>query len=184
MAEFSKPDQERRDRLTIGLHWATAILVAIQFVIGKTAPLLPRSPLRVDIWSMHVVFGFVLCLVILAGVFWRWMRGRDPATDGGALHALASLTHHLLEVLLIIIAALGVLNVFAHAFPLFNAVDFPRLGDLRLMRRINAWHALTANILIVIALFHGAAALFHHYVLRDDVLRRMWPGFGGREVGR
>jgi cytochrome b561 len=26
---------------------------------------------------------------------------------------------------------------------------------------------------------HAAAALFHHYVVRDNTLRRMLPGMGG-----
>ena len=37
------------DKTTIRLHRATAILVAIQFLIGRTTNFLPRSPLRVDI---------------------------------------------------------------------------------------------------------------------------------------
>jgi cytochrome b561 len=163
------------DRHTIGLHWATAVLVAIQFVIGKTTPLLPRGPLRVDIWSMHIVLGFVLASVIAAGSLWRLRRRAAPAAEHGILQVVATATHRLLEALLITIVALGILNVFAHAFPLFNIMHFPRLGGLQFMRRINAWHELVADTLVAIALLHGGAALFHHYVLKDNILR-MWPG--------
>jgi cytochrome b561 len=36
-------------------------------------------------------------------------------------------------------------------------------------------HALSANWIMILAGLHAAAALFHHYILRDDVLRRMSP---------
>jgi cytochrome b561 len=64
---------------------------------------------------------------------------------------------------------------FAHAFPLFNLWHFPKLGDDEFMRRVNAWHGFVANILVMVVLFHSAAALIHHCVTGDGVLRRMWP---------
>jgi len=53
------------DKVTIRLHWATAVLVAIQFLIGRTTNFLPRGPLRVDIWSVHVMLGFALAVVVV-----------------------------------------------------------------------------------------------------------------------
>jgi cytochrome b561 len=43
------------------------------------------------------------------------------------------------------------------------------------MHRIGGYHALAANALAILAGLHAAAALFHHYVMRDDILRRMLP---------
>jgi cytochrome b561 len=77
--------------------------------------------------------------------------------------------------MLLVMVVLGITNVFAHAFPLFNLWHFPKLGDSEFMRRVNAWHGFVANILIMVVLLHSAAALFHHYVMGDGVLRRMWP---------
>jgi len=62
-----KVSPEIYDNTTITLHWATAILVAIQFLIGTTTNFLPCGPLRVDIWSIHVMFGFTLAIVVVAG---------------------------------------------------------------------------------------------------------------------
>ena len=67
------------DKTTIGLHWTIAMLVAIQFLIGRTTNFLPRGPLRVDIWSVHVLFGFTLTAVVIAGIIWRATRGRRLA---------------------------------------------------------------------------------------------------------
>jgi cytochrome b561 len=40
---------------------------------------------------------------------------------------------------------------------------------------IGDWHALAANAILILAGVHAAAALFHHFILRDGVLRRMLP---------
>jgi cytochrome b561 len=167
------------DKVTIRLHWATAVLVAIQFLIGRTTNFLPRGPLRVDIWSLHVMFGFALAVVVVAGILWRALYGRRlPPPERGVRHLVAVATHRLLDGLLLIIIGLGVTNVFAHAFPLFNLWHFPRLGDDAFMHSVNTWHGLVANIIVAVALLHAAAALFHHYVVKDGVLRRMWPAAG------
>ena len=80
-----------------------------------------------------------------------------------------------LDLLLLIMVALGITDVFAHGFPLFNLWHFPKFGDDEFLRSVNAWHGLVANIIAAVALFHSAAALFHHHVIKDGVLRRMWP---------
>jgi cytochrome b561 len=162
--------------MTIALHWATAILVAIQFLIGRTANLLPRGPLRVDIWSAHVLFGLAFGSTVVLGMLWRATRGRRlPPLNRGVLHLTAVATHRLLDLLLLVTVALGITNVFVHGFPLFNLWHFPKLGDGDFMRNVNAWHGFVANIIVVVALFHSSAALFHRHVIKDGVLRRMWP---------
>ena len=70
MTDHCGSPPEVDNRTTITLHWATAILVAIEFLIGRTTGLLPRGPLRVDIWSVHVLFGFAFAGVVLVGMLW------------------------------------------------------------------------------------------------------------------
>jgi cytochrome b561 len=125
------------DRTTITLHWATAILVAIEFLIGRATSLLPRGPLRVDIWSVHVLFGFAFAsvVVVVVGMLWRATHGRGLSPlNRGVLHLTAVATHQLLDLLLLIMVALGITNVFAHGFPLFNLWHFPKFGGDEFMR--------------------------------------------------
>jgi len=176
VTDQSESPPEVYDRATITLHWATAILVATRFLIGRTTNFLPRGPLRVEIWSAHVLFGFALAGTVVLGMLWRITHGRRlPPFNRGVLHLTAVATHRLLDLLLLVMIALGITDVFAHGFPLFNLWHFPKLGGEEFMRSINAWHGLIANIIIAVALFHSAAALFHRHVVKDGVLRRMWP---------
>ena len=43
------------------------------------------------------------------------------------------------------------------------------------MHQIEGWHALATNTVLMVAGLHTAAALFHHFILRNATLRRMLP---------
>lgn len=164
------------DKLTIRLHWATAALVSILWLMGRTIGFMPRGPLRIDMWSVHILLGTALACVLVARIVWRSTNGRKlPSPDHTALELLARAVHGLLYLLLVAVVVLGVINVFTHAFPLFNMWRFPKIGGSELRKAINNWHDLAANIIMVVALLHATAALIHHYACRNTVLRRMWP---------
>jgi cytochrome b561 len=164
------------DKTTIRLHWATAALVSILWLMGRTIGFMPRGPLRIDMWSVHVVLGTALACVLIARIIWRATNGRKlPSIDHSTLHLLSRAVHWLLYLLLATVVVLGVINVFTHAFPFFNVFRFPKIGTGDLRMKINHWHDLTANIIMAVALLHATAALLHHYVIKDSVLRRMWP---------
>ncbi|KRQ95762.1 hypothetical protein CQ12_03140 [Bradyrhizobium jicamae] len=169
------------DSTTITLHWVIAILVTIRFLIGRTTNFLPRGSLRVDIWSVHVVFGFAFASAVVLEMLWRATRSRRLAPlDRGLIHLTAVAMHRLLDLLLLIMVALGITDVFAHGFPLFNLWHFPKFGGDEFLRSVNALHGFLANIIVAVALLHSVAALFHHHVIKDGVLRRMWPTITGR----
>jgi cytochrome b561 len=70
---------------------------------------------------------------------------------------------------------LGVVNAFVRGYNLFDLVSLPQLGDRAMRKPITHWHGLAANLLLALAGLHAAAALFHHYIIRDSVLARMVP---------
>ncbi len=171
----------RYDAMTIRLHWATAMLVALLWIMGQTADWFPRGPLRLDYWSLHVLLGFALLVVLGWRIIWRARGGRTlPAADHGLLQAAATATHYLLYALLVTVVILGVVNAFVRGFSMFGLFHLPQIGDPELKRPINRWHELAANAVLCVALFHAAAALVHHYVWRDGLIRRMMPGPAGR----
>ena len=53
----------------------------------------------------------------------------------------------------------------------------PYLAQSRqLGHQIMEVHELLANAIVVVAGLHAGAALFHHFFMKDDVLRTMLPG--------
>jgi cytochrome b561 len=73
----------------------------------------------------------------------------------------------------------GVATELLRGDSFFGLLQLPKPGDLAgparraLAEKIGSLHGLGANIILVLAGLHAAAALFHHYALKDTVLRRM-----------
>jgi cytochrome b561 len=166
------------DTTTIVSHWSTTALVVALWIIGQTADWTPRGAIRTDYWSIHVVLGFALAVVLTWRILWRALRGRRlPPSDSGILRLLAEAAHYALYAFLLIVVILGVVNAFVRGYNLFDLIHVPQIGDAALRKPVTHWHGLAANVLLGLAFLHALAALAHHYVLKDDVLRRMLSRF-------
>jgi cytochrome b561 len=168
----------RHARTTIVLHWMTALLVAALWTIGQTIDFAPKGAARVDYRSIHMTLGIILCAVLIVRLVWRTTQGGMlPALQQGVMLVVARATHWLLYALLLTTVTLGVLNVWAQGDSVYNLVTVPQWhpGDRPFIHQIGGWHALAANAVLIVAGLHSAAALFHHFVLRDATLRRMLP---------
>ena len=168
----------RHDSTTIALHWISALLVVVLWTIGQTVDVCPNGPLRIDYRSVHIVLGAALGAVLLVRLGWRLTRRETPPPiDHGVLQAIARATHWLLYALLFIPVGLGAANVWVRGDAILNLFRVPAYdpGNRALIHLVGGWHALAANTVLIVAGVHAAAALFHHYVLRDATLRRMLP---------
>lgn len=171
-------DAAHYDATTIWLHWTTVGLIVVLWIIGETADLAPRGPLRTGLWSVHVVLGFATGFVLVTRVAWRAHFGRVlPPADTGALYAIARATHYTLYVLLAVVVVLGITDALYRGFNLFGAWSLPQVGtgDTATRHTIDDWHEIAANLTVLVALLHAAAALLHQYVWRDQLLERMKP---------
>ena len=166
------------DRRTIILHWLTAIMVGLLWLLGQSIGYMPRGTFRIDARSVHIMLGLLLGFLVLARLYWR-KRGSGALRPerSGLLDHLADIGHIVLYALLVLVVALGIANVSVRPNNLFDLVQLPPLwpGDRGLRQFISAAHAYAANTLAIIALLHALMALFHHHVLRDGVLTRMLP---------
>jgi len=164
----------RYDLTTIRLHWLTASLVALLWLIGQAADLVQKGALQNAFWSMHVFLGFFLSLVLIGRFLWRASAGHTPPpVSYGMSQTLAKMSHYLLYSLLLLAVGLGLLNAFIRGHDIFGIVHLPRLAWPDWKPIVGDLHEWVANALIIVALIHAVIALVHHFVLRDDVLRHM-----------
>lgn len=82
--------------------------------------------------------------------------------------------------LLAAVVLAGIIAQFADGdalpvFGLFNIAS-PWAKDHRLAKTVQEVHEVLANALVIVAGLHTAAALAHHWLLRDRTLTRMLPG--------
>lgn len=167
------------DRVTIAFHWLTALLVVGLFGLAEAWGFLPRgTPTRRLLQSLHISFGLAFAAVFVLRAAWRLTAGRRlPPAATGWLRVAGTGMHGLLYALMAAQIVLGLLFRWAQGepFAFFGLFDVPTLIPIDREQRhfIGGLHNTVAWTIIVLALLHALAGLFHHYFLRDGVLRRM-----------
>ena len=117
------------DIVAIALHWLTALLVVVQFVMAVTWDYFAK-PTRQSLESVHISLGVLLTGVIVARLAWRSIPGhRRPAIVDGWIRLASKAVHYLLYALLVVQAALG----FGFRWAQGHAVSF--FGLFRPLRR-------------------------------------------------
>ena len=168
------------DDVAVGLHWATAILVLVQFLLGVTWDYFPDAMTR-QMQSLHISLGVVLTAVVVARIVWRLMPGHHrPAIVSGWVKLASKSVHYLLYALLVVQAALGWAWRWAqgHEVGFFGLFGIPGpYGALARPTRhlIAEAHEYVGWAIVIIAFGHALTALYHHYKLHDRVLGRMLP---------
>lgn len=167
------------DAMSIALHWLTALLVVTQFLLAEFWEFFAK-PTEHAMVVTHMSLGMILTGVYVLRLVWRGSAGRRlPAAGLGVLDRVAKATHHALYTLLGVELALGFATRWTHnqALSFFGLLIPSPFGQIS---RQTGWlvgqaHDVVAWTIIVLAGCHAAAALLHHYVIRDGVLRRMLP---------
>ncbi|HTI03384.1 MAG TPA: cytochrome b [Acidisoma sp.] len=168
----------RYDGLAIAFHWLTALLVVSLFAFAQIWGFLPRGPARHLLQGLHVSLGCLLVAIVIARILWR-VFGSVRLSHPGMVGKLAQAGHGVLYLLLLAMIVTGPLKRWAagqalNVFWLFS-IPSPLPAEPVLRAPVGFIHFWAAWAVIVIAGLHAATALFHHYALKDGVLRRMIP---------
>jgi cytochrome b561 len=171
-------DAMRYDRTTIFFHWATALLVIIQWLGAQTIDWFPVGSLRVDARSAHITLGVLLAALLVARILWRRTQGRRlPSADEGVLKVAAKGTHWGLYALLVAMVLVGMLLAWTRGDNIFNLFSIPAYGSTNraLPHQVQEIHATIGWLILALAGLHASAALVHRYLWHDGLLGRMLP---------
>ena len=149
-------------RPQIILHWVIATLVFFQILMhegivgawdGRMEGTLPNQPSV----NPHAIAGVLILVLVLWRLVLRRQRGVPSLPEGEhpALKALATGTHVALNLLLILMALSGMAAWISG------------------VEAIGEAHSIARLALVPLVILHILAALYHHFWLKTDVLRRM-----------
>jgi cytochrome b561 len=166
-------------------HWITVLLLIIQYSIGWLMTNVGRATQPVGLVGLHLSVGALIVLVVIGRLAWRAAHPMPPdATLPPVLKAVAGVTHGLLYGALIVFPLMGWANASSRGWPvsLFHVVPLPPLvaTGSSFGHALGGVHVATAWVLIALITLHVMGALYHHFVFRDDTLRRMLPAKGGQ----
>ena len=168
------------------LHWLMAVLILAQVGLGKYAHELERSPRQLDLLMWHKSIGITLLGLALLRLGWALLNPapKPPVGTGRWARRAARAGHAALYTLMLAVPLSGWLYHSAKNVPfqLFRTVPWPDLiePDKRLAHLFEEWHEGLVSALLIVLVVHVGAALWHEYVRRDGVLRRMLRGSAAR----
>jgi cytochrome b561 len=163
------------------LHWVIVILILVQVLIGLQAVDLPLGMKKLALLAKHKSFGMTILGLAVLRLAWRATNRTPelPDTLKSWERVLAHVTHWGLYGLLFALPITGWLMSSARGFPVswFGLVQIPDLVSRNqgLYDAMLQTHHMLVYLLYAVVLLHVAAALKHHFMLKDDVLKRMLP---------
>jgi cytochrome b561 len=173
--------------VTRGLHWLIAVLILAQFVIGSVAEEMKLTPTKLDLFVWHKSIGVTILVLAVLRLLWR-LANRPPAPPAGMPdweRKLAAFAHWVLYALIFAVPLSGwwISDASKVPFKAYFLVPMPDFipTDRALQEAAAEVHEVLTMTLLVVVIAHLAAALRHHFVLHDDVLRRMLGGGRSRD---
>ena len=170
------------------LHWSIAALILFQLGLGLyMTDFVPDLSEQFKLFQLHKSWGFVVFCLGVIRVAWRLANRRSPHLPVGTprWQAIASHASHGLLYLLILVMPLSgwvmsaasrtqdYLGIQNMVFGVFAMPD-PWVPGVRwIADAAKEIHELSAWAMIAILALHLAAALKHHIIDRDTVLKRM-----------
>lgn len=160
-------------------HWVLAVpLIVVPFFMYTIVDL-PASEFKKFAYFMHKSAGVLLMMLLSLRLIWRLMNVQPelPRDLPPLLQKAIRLAHYALYALALSMTFSGMLMSLygGHSVPFFGLFEIrgwqhnPELG-----RWFWQAHGVIAKALLTLIGLHVLGALWHHYVRRDQVLRRMW----------
>lgn len=173
---------QRYHRLSITLHWLMVLLFIGVYACIELKGYVPKGqPLRAALVGGHGILGTLILLLVALRLIARLrhpappIEPRPPRWQTGVAHA----THGLLYLLMIVTPVLAwlMLAIAGKPFPWLGfEIPLPVTVDEVLAKRIKGVHEWIGNAGYWLIGLHALGGLFHHYVVRDNTLRRMLRG--------
>lgn len=171
-----KDSTSRYGAITRTLHWGMGLLILLQFLkfgdrindgehwIGQT--LVPT----------HITLGVLLLVLFVPRILWALHQRVWRPPHEGPMGAFARVGHALLYLAMLLMPVTGILYMAGKGYGLSAfGVQWIAKSETETgwMVVLGSLHSPIAWAFLALVLGHVVAALYHHFVLRDDTLRRM-----------
>jgi len=164
--------------ITIFIHWLMAFIMIGMLAVGLYMVELPIGSLKLKLYGWHKAFGLLVLFLAAFRLVWRIVNMTPSLDSLPILERLAArFVHWIFYIIMFAMPLTGWLITSAAGLPasFFGLFTMPNLiepnEDLRLF--FSSIHQFLAYGLIILIILHVSAALKHHFINKDDILRRM-----------
>jgi cytochrome b561 len=176
--ETTKPSHPT---LTIAIHWMTVVAIVVAVAVMFVRDAVEDRVWRQILLETHRQLGLLVLLAAGVRVAIRLRKGlTDHAPDMAAVMRWAAKAAHVLMYgVLIALPLLGWAVTSAHGVSLkfLASVPLPKIlsADSELADTLTDYHVWLAWGLLALVVAHVSAAVWHHFIRKDGVLRAMLP---------
>jgi len=159
------------------LHWVSALMLVGLVIIGLIVADMESGPDKQQLEGIHISVGLLLLVLMAVRLLWKFL---DPSPAGlaatpGWQKTVEHLTHWGLYAAIFLQISIGVISEGQRPIAFFGLFEFgpivARNQDRHeFLEQVHAWGWI---VIAVLAGIHVLAALYHHFIQKDDVLRRM-----------
>lgn len=177
-----KSSPDRYGAIPITIHWLTAILILLALGSGFQAGNAIDSAIKAGFLRIHFPAAIIVLLLTALRVIWWWFLDRKPGPVRGSplwQEQLARGVHIALYIVILGMIASGIgMIVLSGAGPIIFGETGTALPNFHL-HPPHVPHGLGAKLLLALLFAHIEAALYHQFIRRDGIFRRMWYGRRG-----
>jgi cytochrome b561 len=172
---------ERWGSVAKAFHWLMALMLIGLLLVGWWMTDLPNSRDKFEIYALHKSTGLTVLMLVVFRILWRVLDPTPtlPPNTPRWQRLSAKLSHVALYAVMLAMPLSGWLYNSASNFPLkwFDLIKLPALSgpDRELKALAGDLHEALAITLVVLLTVHIGAALKHHFIDRDSIVRRMLP---------
>lgn len=174
--------RQRFSSLSIALHWVMVLLISAVYATILLRENFPKgTDIREGLKTWHFMLGLTVLSLVIIRLIVRFSSRTPPITPEPPAwqRLLANAAHIGLYTFMLAMPLAGWVILSASGKPIpFYGLELPSLvGESKSFAgQVKEWHETAGTIGYFLIGFHALAALFHHYVVKDDTLRRMMPG--------
>lgn len=175
---MSKNIPARYQPLQVGFHWlVVVVLVFAMFLLGKYMSGLPNDAGKIVPLGIHISLGVITLVVLVARFIARFRLPRpvDAATGNAFLDWVGKAVHYALYALVFLMTVSGMsLSLQVGLLPIVFGGSGAALPPDFFAFNARLLHGFVAPVLLLLVVLHIGAALYHQFLLKDDLLTRMW----------
>jgi cytochrome b561 len=163
--------------IAILFHWLMAILVIGMLILGLYMADLPVGLEKLKLFGIHKEFGILILMLVIVRSMWR-VSNITPYLTMPKWEVIAARTVHWAFYIFMFAMPISGWLISSYAgvpVSFFGLFVLPPLvsPDKNLMRLFQDIHGWLAYGLMLTIILHVLAALKHHFVNKDDILKRM-----------